>query len=153
MLGEVLGLAVHVTSSDSCLLSVLDLDSGELLLRASQVPHAADLGQLSLSVGEGISGWVAEHGESVALTSQAPDDPRFKRFGHIIEDTYEAFLSVPLMSNGQVAGVVNAHHREPHEHSPQALHVISFIAEQVGNAVSRAIGGTGRTAFLRTGDA
>jgi uroporphyrinogen-III synthase len=138
MLGEVLGLAVQVTSCDSCLIYVLDPSSGELMLRASQVPHAADLGQLSLKVGEGVTGWVAKHGELVALASQAPDDPRFKRFGHIIEDTYEAFLSVPLMSHGKVAGVVNVHHREAHQHSAKELQVISFIAEQVGNAVMRA---------------
>jgi len=138
MLGEVLGLAVQVTSCDACLIYVLEPGSDELLLRASQVPHAADLGQLSLKVGEGVTGWVAKHGEMVAIAAQAPDDPRFKRFGHIIEDTYEAFLSVPLMSKGEVAGVVNVHHREAHAHTPEELQIISFIAEQVGNAVARA---------------
>jgi uroporphyrinogen-III synthase len=102
------------------------------------VPHAADLGELSLKIGEGVTGWVAEHRELVAIPSSAPNDPRFKGFGHIIEDTYDAFLSVPLMSQGTVAGVVNVHHREAHEHSPEELEVISFIAEQMGNAVARA---------------
>ncbi|MEO5926606.1 MAG: ANTAR domain-containing protein [Bryobacteraceae bacterium] len=138
MLGEVLGLAVQVSSCDACLIYVLDPTSGELLLRASQVPHAAELGELSLKVGEGVTGWVAEHRELVAIAANAPDDPRFKCFGHIIEDTYDAFLSVPLMSQGTVAGVVNIHHREAHEHSAEELEAITFIAEQVGNAVARA---------------
>jgi GAF domain-containing protein len=137
MLGEVLGLAVQVTSCDACLIYVLDPASGDLLLRASQVPHAADLGELSLKVGEGVTGWVAEHRELVAISSNAPNDPRFKGFAHIIEDTYDAFLSVPLMSQGTVAGVVNIHHREAHEHSPEELEVVSFIAEQMGAAVAR----------------
>ncbi len=138
MLGEVLDSASQATSCDACLIYVLDPASGDLLLRASQVPHAAELGELSLKVGEGVTGWVAEHRELVAIASDAPNDPRFKRFGHIIEDTYDAFLSVPLMSQGTVAGVVNVHHRESHEHTPDELEAISFIAEQVGNAVARA---------------
>ncbi len=138
MLGEVLGLAVQVTSCDACLIYVLDPASGDLLLRASQVPHAAELGELSLKMGEGVTGWVAEHRELVAIASNAPEDPRFKCFGHIIEDTYDAFLSVPLMSQGTVAGVVNIHHREAHEHTSEELEAIAFIAEQVGNAVARA---------------
>jgi len=138
MLGEVLGLAVQVTSCDACLIYVLDPASDDLLLRASQVPHAAELGELSLKVGEGVTGWVAEHRELVAIASDAPNDPRFKCFSHIIEDTYDAFLSVPLMSQGAVAGVVNIHHREVHDHSPEELEVIAFIAEQVGAAVARA---------------
>jgi signal transduction protein with GAF and PtsI domain len=138
MLGEVLGLAVQVTSCDACLIYVLEPASGELTLRASQVPHAAELGELSLKVGEGVTGWVAEHRELVAIPANAPDDPRFKCFGHIIEDTYDAFLSVPLMSQGTVAGVVNIHHREAHTHSTEELEAITFIAEQMGNAVARA---------------
>jgi GAF domain-containing protein len=138
LLGEVLGLTAQVTSCDSCLIYVRQPDSQELMLRASQVPHAADLGMMSINVGEGVTGWVAKHGTLVALSSNAPNDPRFKSFGHIIEDTYEAFLSVPLMSQGEVAGVVNVHHREAHEHTPQELQLISFIGEQLGNAVVRA---------------
>ena len=45
---------------------------------------------------------------------------------------------MPLLSQGEVAGVVNVHHREAHEHTAQELQLISFIGEQVGNAVVRA---------------
>ena len=41
MLGEVLGLAVQVTSCAACLSYVLDPASGDLTLRASQVRRAA----------------------------------------------------------------------------------------------------------------
>jgi uroporphyrinogen-III synthase len=54
-----------------------------------------------------------------------------------VEDTYEAFLSVPLVAGGEVIGVLNVHHREPHEHSPDEVAVLSFIGEQMGGAISR----------------
>src|SRR5205823_14880919 len=67
MLGEILGLTVQVTACDACLVYLHEGD--EIVLRASQVPHAADLGNLRMKMGEGVTGWVAEHKSVVALSS------------------------------------------------------------------------------------
>ena len=108
MLGEIVGLTAQVTDCDACLVYLLERDTGEIVLRASQVPHAAALGTLRMKVGEGVTGWVAEHKSVVALSSNAGSDHRFKRFQVLIEDTYEAFLSVPLVSGGDVIGVITS---------------------------------------------
>src|ERR1700677_4232219 len=111
MLGEIVGLTAQVTECDACLVYLLDRDTGEIVLRASQVPHAADLGNLRIKMGEGVTGWVAEHKSVVALASNAAADHRFKRFQALVEDTYDAFLAVPLISGGDALGVINVHHR------------------------------------------
>src|SRR5205807_8546304 len=107
------------------------------VLRASQVPHQSDLGNLRLRVGEGVTGWVVEHCSVVALPENASADRRFKRFQALVEDTYEAFLSVPLVSGGEVIGVINVHHREPHEHSHDEIALLIFVGEQMGVAVAK----------------
>ena len=114
MLGEIVGLTVQVTECDACLVYLLEKTTGEIVLQASQLPHAADLGNLRLKIGEGVTGWVVEHKSVVALASNAAEDQRFKRFSALIEDTYQAFLSVPLVSGGDVIGVINVHHRDSH---------------------------------------
>jgi len=38
----------------------------------------ADLGNLRMKIGEGVTGWVAEHQSPVALASRASQDSRFK---------------------------------------------------------------------------
>lgn len=139
MLGEIVGLTVQVTDCDACLVYLLDRDSDEVVLRASQVPHAADLGNLRMKVGEGITGWVAEHKSVVALGSKAASDARFKRFQALVEDTYEAFLSVPLITGGEIIGVINVHHREPHQHTPGEISLLTFIGEQMGGAISKSV--------------
>ena len=139
MLGEVIGLAVQATGCDACLVYLIDHDSGDIVLRASQVPHAKALGKLRMKVGEGVTGWVAEHKSFVALASHAASDARFKRFQALVEDTYEAFLSVPLVSGGEVIGVVNVHHRQPHQHAPEEISTLVFIGEQLGVAISRSV--------------
>src|SRR3954454_8850082 len=104
MLGEILGLTVQVTGCDACLVYLIDHEANEMVLRASQVPHAADLGELRIKMGEGVTGWVAEHRSVVALPSNAAADPRFKRFQALVEDTYDAFLSVPSSTAGRPSG-------------------------------------------------
>jgi two-component system, response regulator PdtaR len=138
MLGELVGLAADVTSSDACLLYLIDPASDEIVLRASQLPHSAELGNLLLGMGEGITGWVAEHKAVVSLPSSASRDSRFKSFPTLVEDTYEALLSVPLVASGEVIGVINVHHRDPHEHAAEEIALLSFIGEQMGGAIARA---------------
>lgn len=139
MLGEIIGLTAQVTNCDACLVYLLERESGEIVLRASQVPHAGALGNLRMKMGEGVTGWVAEHKSIVALSSDAWADTRFKRFQVLIEDTYEAFLSVPLISSGDLIGVINVHHRQPHDHTPDEISLLTFVGEQMGGAISKSM--------------
>ena len=138
MLGEIVGLTVQVTDCDACLVYLLEPESGEIILRASQVPHAAEIGHLSIRMGEGITGWVAQHKSVVALPQNASADKRFIRLPGLIEDTYDAFCSVPLISGGEVIGVINVHHRDSHDYAAEEISLLSFIGEQMGGAITRA---------------
>jgi len=139
MLGEVIGLAAQVTGCDACLIYLIEDETSEFVLRASLVPHASDVGQVRLKMGEGITGWVAENQAPVALASNASEDPRFKIFATLIEDTYEALLSVPLVNKGRAIGVVNVHHRDEHEHTEEEISTLAFIGEQMGGAISKSM--------------
>lgn len=138
MLGEIVGLTVQVTDCDACLVYLIERETNELVLRASQVPHQSDLGNIRIKVGEGITGWVVEHRSVVALPENAASDSRFKRFQALVEDTYEAFLSVPLVTGGDVIGVINVHHRVPHYHSAEEIALLTFVGEQMGGAIVKA---------------
>lgn len=138
MLGEIVGLTVQVTDCDACLVYLIERETNELVLRASQVPHQSDLGNIRIKVGEGITGWVVEHRSVVALPENAAADSRFKRFQALVEDTYEAFLSVPLVTGGDVIGVINVHHRAPHYHSAEEIALLTFVGEQMGGAIVKA---------------
>jgi len=80
MLGEIVGLAARVAGCDACLVYLAESETGEFVLRASLLPHASDLGHLRVKMGEGVTGWVAEHQSPVALSSKAASDPRSKIF-------------------------------------------------------------------------
>src|SRR6185312_11152587 len=67
MLGEIVGLTVQVTGCDACLVYLIERETSEIVLRASQVPHQVDLGNIRMKMGEGVTGWVVEHRSVVAL--------------------------------------------------------------------------------------
>ena len=137
VLGEIVGLTVQATGCDACLVYLIEPQTHDIVLRASNVPHPSDLGILSMKMGEGVTGWVAEHKAVVALSANASADHRFKRFPVLVEDTYEAFASVPLISQGEILGVINVHHRERHDHSTDEIALLTFIGEQMGIVMGR----------------
>ena len=139
MLGEIVGLASQSTGCDACLVYLVETETDEFVLRASLVPHAADVGTLRLKMGEGVTGWVAQHQLPVALAENASADSRFKAFSALVEDTYQAFLSVPVINKGAAIGVINVHHRERHPHTPEEITTLQFIGEQMGSAISKSM--------------
>jgi uroporphyrinogen-III synthase len=139
MLGEIVGLTAQVTACDACLVYLVDHQSNEMVLRASQMPHQGDLGYIRMKIGEGVTGWVAEHRSVVALAQNAASDVRFKPFQALVEDTYEALLSVPLVTSGEVIGVINVHHRQSHQHTADEIALLTFVGEQMGGAIVKSL--------------
>jgi signal transduction protein with GAF and PtsI domain len=130
VLARVVDFAAGVVKCDSCFVYVLQGD--ELVLRASKNPHDDIVDRLKLQVGQGITGWVAEHRETVAVSQNAFQDPRFKVFNELPEDRYEAFLSVPLLCRGRLVGVINLQNRERHTYKRREIQLISMIGFLVG---------------------
>ena len=97
---QIIDLVIEVTHGDSCLLYLLDETEEFLILRASKNPHPRLIGRISVKVGEGITGWVAQEAQPVAIARHASKDSRFKFFNNLPEDKFEAFLSVPIIASG-----------------------------------------------------
>ena len=136
VLDRVVEFASALVKCDSCLVYVLE---GEyLVLRASKNAHPEVVDRLKLRVGQGITGWVAEHHEPVAISEKAAQDSRFQFFHELPEDSYEAFLSVPLMCRGRVVGAINLQHSRPHIYKGKEIRLISAIGFLVGAEIELA---------------
>ena len=135
-LNRIIEFASAVVKCDSCFVYVREGD--DLVLRASKNSREEVVDRLKIRVGQGITGWVAEHREPVAVSEKAARDPRFQVFHELPEDSYEAFLSVPILSRGRVVGVINLQHREPHTYSARQIRLISMIGFLVGAEIEMA---------------
>lgn len=136
VLGRIVDFVTTVVPCDSCFIYVLEGE--KLVLRASKNPHADVVDHLGIKIGQGITGWVAEHREPVALAANASEDPRFKLFKNLPEDRFEALLSTPVLCAGRVVGVINLQHRESYQHSTNEVRLLSTIGFLVGAEVERA---------------
>jgi uroporphyrinogen-III synthase len=125
-----------VVKSDSCFVYVVD--GNDLVLRASKNPHTEVLGRLKLRMGQGITGWVAEHKKPVAISSQASRDPRFQSVQDLPEDSFQAFLSVPILCRDKLVGVINLQHREEYTYSRHEVRLISTVGFLVGPEIELA---------------
>jgi uroporphyrinogen-III synthase len=136
VLSRVVEFASALVKCDSCLIYVLEGE--ELVLRASKNAHPYAVGRLKLRVGQGITGWGAAPHEPVAISEKASLDPRFQFFHELPAASYEAFLSVPMMSRGRVVGAINLQHRHSYTYRPREIRLISAIGVLLGAEIELA---------------
>lgn len=138
VLGQVVNFISTLVKCDSCFIYVLE--GNDLVLRGSKNPHpeVEVVDRLRLRVGQGITGWVAQHKQPVAVPRNAARDPRFQVFNELPEDHFEAFLSVPLLCRNKLVGVINVQHRQPHHHTKRQIQIISTVGFLVGAEIEMA---------------
>ena len=129
-LQSIVDLVGEATGGDSCLIYLIDHD--ELVLCASSPAHPQQIGRIRLRMGEGLTGWVAKERRMVSIPREAYRDARFHAFTDLPEDTFEAFLSVPIIVRDEIVGVINVQHRQPHPHTGNEMEMLATVGEQVG---------------------
>ena len=130
VLFSIVSMVVEFMECDSCLIYLLDRN--ELVLKASNTAHPSVMSKVRLALTEGLTGWVARERRLLAISREAYTDPRFKFFSALPEDTYEAFLSAPIISRRGIEGVINVQHRNLHSHSGFEMELLTTIGEQIG---------------------
>jgi uroporphyrinogen-III synthase len=136
VLASIVEFVTTVIPCDSCFIYVLE--QGKLVLRASKNPHADLVDRLGVQLGQGITGWVAENREPVAIASNASNDPRFMIFRSLPEDHFEAILCTPILCASKVVGVINLQHRLTYHHKENEVRLLSMLGFLVGAEIERA---------------
>ncbi len=91
---------------DTWSLLMTDEEKQELYFAIAVGDAAEALKTVRLKLGEGIAGWVAQHGESV-LVPDVYTDPRFaKRIDEMTKWQTRSIICIPLKSKHRVLGVI-----------------------------------------------
>ncbi|MFW5704186.1 MAG: ANTAR domain-containing protein [Patescibacteria group bacterium] len=137
-LKKLITLITQIIPVNSCLIYIFDRQNKTLILCASKSDskqtHDESLGKITMREGEGITGWVAEHGTTVVLNEKAYEDDRFKFFKQLPEDNYEAFLSVPIKDREGVVGVVNLQHEAPYQFTAEQIDLLETVVKIIAAA-------------------
>ncbi len=83
-----------------------------------------------MHVGEGIVGWVAQHGQSIRL-GNTHQDPRYLTVHHGMLSE----LCVPLWLSNHIIGVINIETSQPHAYSQEDQQLLETMAAQIAIAI------------------
>lgn len=137
LLKSIVRTAADETDADRCSLMLLDEERGELSIEAAEGLPEEVVANARQKVGEGISGWVAEHGEPLIIQGDPRDDPRF-RDAPSWENLATA-ISLPLKSHGRSIGVLNvAKGPTAVSFSQSEVELLSVLGSQAAIAIDNA---------------
>jgi signal transduction histidine kinase len=139
VLQAVMELATKVVRAEASSLLLLDAAANELYFDVSVGGASASIKQMRLKVGEGIAGWVAKELQPL-IVNDVNKDPRFAtKIDKSTSFVTKSILAVPLVSKGQLIGVVEAINKEMNgEFSEQDREAFEIFAGQSAVAIENA---------------
>ena len=132
-------LITAATASDVCFVHVLDDSGGSLTLAGATPPFDDCIGQVQLRLGEGVSGWVAQHREPVVITSGKDEDPRYVPIPALRGSDFTSMASVPMETGlGRLVGVLNVHTVARREFTDRDIQLLLAIGRLTAGALDQA---------------
>jgi len=123
---------------DNWSLLMTDEEHGELYFAIAVGDASASLKSVRLRIGEGIAGWVAEHGEPVVV----PDVSKDERFSNRVDDMTRwhtrSVLCVPLASKNRILGVIQLINVEMGTFGDNQLMLLRAMADYAAIAIDNA---------------
>jgi two-component system NarL family sensor kinase len=132
-------LVTETTETDVCFVHLLDERARTLQLRGATPPFDTTVGSIELAVGEGVAGWVADHGEPAVIVDNKIADPRYRYIPALRGEDFTSMVSVPVVTPlGHLVGVLNVHTRERREFSAADVELLRSVAGLVAGAIENA---------------
>jgi len=128
LLSRIAELLSPLVEAAACSVMLLDADRKRLLAKAAYGLHKDRAQSLSFRVGEGVAGWVVEHGRP-ALIHDVDHDPRFVALPG--QTPIASMICVPLVARGERVGVVVATSPARDRFTGNHLELLRFIAATI----------------------
>lgn len=115
-----------------------DNERGDLWFAAAS-GEAADfvLGK-RLALGQGILGWVVEHGEPLLIADAKRDSRHFTSFDQKSGFSASTILCVPLLAQGQTIGAIETMNKRSGPFNEEDLHLLTSLANPAAAAIENA---------------
>ncbi|MDE3074842.1 MAG: GAF domain-containing protein, partial [Chloroflexota bacterium] len=105
-----------------------------LVLTATNGLSQSGVGAVKLGLGEGVTGWVAAQRQPLAVRD-VRREPRFVWVPDLDQERFLSMLSVPILVEERVVGVMNVETVETHDFSAEEIDFVSAIAGQLGGII------------------
>lgn len=124
----------EVMDSNICSLMLIDEQTSELVIRATQSMSEEYNKKPSLKIGEGVAGMVAKDNKFIAVKDVTKEN-EYKHKDIAKKEGLCALLCVPLAVKGKVIGVINCYTSKPHDFSETEIEILTSIANQAAVAI------------------
>src|SRR6202140_3573201 len=128
--------ATSAIGTDVCSLYLVTSRGRELRLTATNGLNERMVGKVTMPVGEGITGWVAESRRPAVVPDVSKEPPSKWGPGHD-EDRFDSMLSVPIESGPRLVGVLNVQSAEKRDFNSGDIDFLRAIAGQVAGILER----------------
>ncbi|MCA9935196.1 MAG: PAS domain S-box protein [Anaerolineales bacterium] len=114
VLQQLMGEVQQLFDVDACLVWMLDAETNELICEAVTEPIDAQMQGWRLLPGEGLVGWVVQHGRSLIVNDVTQDERHFPHIDPQVHAQLNSVLSVPFRVQQEIIGVFQAvdHNRD-----------------------------------------
>ncbi len=136
LLGRISELVCKVADAQAVSVMILDRSSDRLLGAAAHGLPKERIAQLSFRVGEGIAGWVVQHGEP-QIVPDVTKDPRFVVLPQS-RTNIGSMVCVPMKARDESVGVLTATSPEIEAFSEADIDVLTFIARTIALDIQNA---------------
>lgn len=127
------------TDTDVCFVHVLDDGDRSLTLAGATPPFDREVGKIRLPLGQGVSGWVASHRESVVISHDKEADPRYRPFESLRGRDFTSMVSVPMETDpGGLVGVLNVHTVDRRDFTERDVQLLLVIGRLIAGALHQA---------------
>jgi K+-sensing histidine kinase KdpD len=132
---KILDIIFQLFDADRGYILFVDKETGELELAAEKKKSDSSEDLLAVAFSRSIANRVLENEESV-ITSNAPEDERFKKKESILDGRIKSAMCVPIRGREEKLGVIYVDHRGQAGHfTDDHLQLLTMVGNSVGVAV------------------
>jgi diguanylate cyclase (GGDEF)-like protein len=120
--------------ADLWALLMLDEDRQELYYAVAAGGEQVALRDLRVKVGEGVAGWVVEHGETL-IVPESEDDPRLRVAGVLAAPTVRSVIALPLRGRKGTHGAIEIFNPRAEQLTDYTIAFLHILADHAAIAI------------------
>ena len=120
---------------DGCAVFLADPHSDQLVPYNTSGELTEELDQLRITIGDGVTGWVAANNQMLANVSPAPDFASHPG----LKESFQSCVSIPLSLDDRVVGVITVYAKVKAIFHDNHLRLLDTLSRQAAAAVNNAL--------------
>lgn len=136
LLQKIGAAAEKLLDSEASAIMLVTDDKKSLFFRVASGEQAKALKTMTLPIGQGIAGWVAQH-RKPEVVNDTRSDPRFAgKFDKASGFITRSLLCVPMEFRGELVGVVEVLNKRSGSYTPEHIGLLSSLASLASVAIT-----------------